>query len=113
MIQQLFRPIPENNDPRSHTKKHEGQVFLGETSSLFLEYFDSELASYSAKGVLLMTKRTYTGTEIGMLFGIFIGGGIAILLFTSTGNALSFTAVGVGLVIGLILGAGWKRREVE
>lgn len=58
-----------------------------------------------------MDKRKYSYTQLGMLFGIFIGGGVGILLFVYTSNALSFTVIGIGLVIGLILGAGFDRQK--
>ncbi len=60
-----------------------------------------------------MNKRTYTNSELGMLFGIFIGGSISVILFAITGNALYFTAVGVGLVFGLLLGAGLDSRRTS
>jgi hypothetical protein len=44
-----------------------------------------------------------------MLMGMLIGSGIAVLLFATTGNALSFIAAGIGLAFGLILGAGAER----
>ncbi len=58
-----------------------------------------------------MQQQTYSKTALGMLFGIFIGGAIAVLLFAFTGNALSFTAAGVGVAFGLILGAGWEQSQ--
>lgn len=48
---------------------------------------------------------------MGVLFGIFIGGGIGVLLFVFNNNTLAFTVTGVGLVIGLILGAGFDRQK--
>jgi hypothetical protein len=41
-----------------------------------------------------------------MLFGIFIGGAIGVLLFVFTQNALCFTVTGISLALGLIIGAG-------
>ena len=57
-----------------------------------------------------MKDRKYTYTQLGMLFGIFIGGGVGVLLFVFTENPLYFTVVGIGLVIGMIIGAGLDRR---
>lgn len=58
-----------------------------------------------------MEKRKPTYTQLGMLFGIFIGSGIGVLLFVLTQNALYFTVVGIGLVLGLIIGAGMDRNS--
>jgi CDP-diglyceride synthetase len=58
-----------------------------------------------------MEKRKPTYTQLGMLFGIFIGGGIGVLLFVFTQNPLYFTLVGIGLVIGLLIGAGMDRNQ--
>lgn len=45
-----------------------------------------------------------------MLFGIFIGGAIGVLLFVFTNNPLDFTTTGIGLVLGLLIGAGKDRQ---
>jgi CDP-diglyceride synthetase len=55
------------------------------------------------------TKPSYT--QLGMLFGIIIGGGIGVLLFVFTQDALYFTVIGIGLVLGLIIGAGVDRKK--
>lgn len=60
-----------------------------------------------------MEKRKYTYTQLGMLFGIFIGSGLGILLFTSTGNAVYLAVAGVGAAIGLVLGAGFDRQQAS
>jgi len=60
-----------------------------------------------------MEKRKVSYTHLGFLFGIFIGGGIAVVLFTITGNAVYFSLAGVGLAIGLILGAGYDRYKAN
>jgi hypothetical protein len=44
-----------------------------------------------------------------MLFGIFVGGGRAVVLFAATGNAIYFAIVGIGLALGLSLGVGYDR----
>ena len=53
-----------------------------------------------------MEKRTYRYEELGMLFGIFIGGGLGVVLFAITGNAVYIAIAGAGAAIGLVLGAG-------
>jgi hypothetical protein len=58
-----------------------------------------------------MKNKKYTQTQLGMLFGIFIGGAIGVLLFLFTGNALYFTVIGIGLALGLIIGAGMDRQN--
>ena len=57
-----------------------------------------------------MQKNKYNYTQLGMLFGIIIGGGIGVLLFVFTMNPLFFTITGIGLVIGLLIGAGKDRQ---
>jgi len=59
-----------------------------------------------------MEKRKYTYTQLGMLFGIFIGGGVGVLLFVFTNNPIYFTVIGLGLVIGLLIGTA-KDRQIE
>jgi hypothetical protein len=54
-----------------------------------------------------MKKRKYSYTELGMLLGLFVGGGLATILFTTTGKAVYFAIVGVGLALGLGLGAAF------
>lgn len=56
-----------------------------------------------------MEKPKYTYTQLGMLFGIFIGGGLGVLLFSMTGNAVYFAVAGAGTAIGLVLGAGMDK----
>ena len=58
-----------------------------------------------------MEKSKPTYTQLGMMFGIIIGGGIGVLLFVFTQNALYFTVIGIGLVLGLIIGAGMERNK--
>ena len=47
----------------------------------------------------------------GMLIGIIIGGGIGVLLFVFTDDPLYFILIGVGLALGLIIGAGADRQN--
>lgn len=59
-----------------------------------------------------MEKRKYTYAQLGMLFGIFIGGGVGVWLFIFTENPIFFTVTGLGLVIGLLIGTA-KDRQVK
>lgn len=55
-----------------------------------------------------MKQRRYSYTELGMLLGIFAGGGLATILFATTGNVVYFALVGIGLALGLGLGAAFE-----
>ena len=54
-----------------------------------------------------MKARTYGYTEMGMLLGLFVGGGLATILFVTTGDAIYFGLPGIGLALGLGLGAAF------
>lgn len=54
-----------------------------------------------------MKARRYSYTELGMLLGLFAGGGLAVILFVTTGNAVYFAIIGIGLALGLGLGAAF------
>jgi hypothetical protein len=62
-----------------------------------------------------MKDRRYGYTELGMLLGLFVGGGLAILVFATTGEVTYFAIVGVGLALGLGLGAAFDgaRRSAQ
>jgi uncharacterized membrane protein YccC len=48
--------------------------------------------------------KKYSYTEIGMLFGMFIGSGIGITACTITNNALFHTVTGFGIILSLGIG---------
>ena len=56
-----------------------------------------------------MKARRYGYTELGMLLGIFVGGGLAVVLFSSTGRATYLGIAGIGLALGLGVGAALDR----
>jgi len=58
-----------------------------------------------------MQKRQYTYAQLGMLFGIFVGGGLGTVLFASTGNVAYFAFIGAGVGVGLSLGAGFDQKQ--
>ena len=60
-----------------------------------------------------MEDRKYTYAQLGMLFGIFIGGGIGVVLFAISGNAVYFAIAGAGAAIGLVLGAGFDKYRAD
>jgi hypothetical protein len=43
--------------------------------------------------------------ELGMLFGLMIGGGVGIILYATTGNPVYLAIAGIGLALGIGLGA--------
>lgn len=48
---------------------------------------------------------------LGMLFGTAIGGGIGVILFALTQQAVYIAIAGVGTAVGLVLGAGVDRAK--
>lgn len=55
--------------------------------------------------------RKYSYAELGMLFGMSVGSGIGITAFSFTGDALSFTLTGIGIIFGLGIGAMLDKRQ--
>lgn len=58
-----------------------------------------------------MEVEKYSWSQLGMLLGIFVGGGLATILFATTGRAEMWLIVGATTAIGVILGAGLDRTE--
>ncbi len=54
--------------------------------------------------------KTTSPTAIGMMFGLWIGAGIGVLLFAFTQNVLWIGLAGVGVALGLGIGAASERR---
>ncbi len=54
-----------------------------------------------------------TPTQLGMLLGIFVGAAIGVVLFAFTTDALWLTLPGVGVALGLGLGATVDHRASE
>ena len=50
---------------------------------------------------------------IGMMFGLWIGAGIGVLSFAFTQNVLWIGLAGVGVALGLGIGAASERREAD
>ena len=55
--------------------------------------------------------KKYSYTELGMLFGMFIGSGIGITAFAITNNALFYTVPGFGIILGLGIGSLLDKRK--
>jgi hypothetical protein len=58
-----------------------------------------------------MKEQKYTYAQLGMLFGIFVGGGLGVVLFATTMNAVYLAIAGAGAAIGLVLGAAMDKRR--
>jgi hypothetical protein len=58
-----------------------------------------------------MKRRKDTNSELGMMYGIIVGAAIGTLLFVFTHNAIWLTAIGVGVALGLSIGAGKDRGD--
>ena len=59
-----------------------------------------------------MEKRQPSYSELGMLLGIFVGGGLATILAATTGNPVYYVFVGISLALGLSLGAAFGGRRL-
>ena len=57
--------------------------------------------------------RDYSFSELGMLAGIAVGGAIAVIGFSISGNALFFIAAGFGTAAGLIIGKAADTRKAK
>ncbi|MEA1998655.1 MAG: hypothetical protein U9N61_04940 [Euryarchaeota archaeon] len=55
--------------------------------------------------------KKYSYTEVGMLFGMFIGSGIGVTAFAITNNALFHTITGWGIILGLGTGNLLNKRR--
>lgn len=55
--------------------------------------------------------RTTTPTQLGMLLGIVIGAGFGVVMFAGTMDALWLTLPGVGVALGLGVGAAIEKRN--
>lgn len=57
--------------------------------------------------------RDYSFSELGMLAGAAIGGAIAVIGFSISGNALFFVIAGIGTAVGIILGKTADMRRMK
>lgn len=58
-----------------------------------------------------MNKRTYTKTELGMIYGIAIGAAIFLIMYALTDEILWILAMGLGLALGLGIGASLDKKR--
>jgi hypothetical protein len=58
-----------------------------------------------------MNERKQRYTAWGMMMGIMIGGGAATVMHATTGEAFYFGLIGVGLALGLAMGAAFEGRD--
>jgi len=58
-----------------------------------------------------MNERKHDYTTWGMMLGMLIGGGAAAVMYAMTGEVFYFGLVGVGLALGLGMGAAYDGRE--
>ena len=56
-----------------------------------------------------MNRRKYSKTELGMMYGVLIGGATAAIMFALTGAVLWLAAVAVGVALGLGIGASMDK----
>ena len=57
--------------------------------------------------------RRYSYAALGMLLGTVMGGGVGVIIFAITGNAVYIAIAGAGTAIGLVLGAGFDRAQAQ
>ena len=58
-------------------------------------------------------KGNLSNIEAGLLYGIIFGAAAAVILYSFTEQTLSFYAVGVGLVAGLIIGGSMPDKKAK
>lgn len=58
-----------------------------------------------------MDKRKVSRTGVGMMWGMMIGVAFGMMMFLATGNPIFFSFVGVGVALGLGVGATLERND--
>lgn len=58
-----------------------------------------------------MDKRTYTKTELGMIYGIAIGATVILIMYALTDEILWNLTMGLGLALGLGIGASLDKKR--
>ncbi len=58
-----------------------------------------------------MNERKVNRTGVGMMWGMMIGVAFGMTMFLATGNPVFFSLIGVGLALGLGIGASLERDD--
>jgi len=58
-----------------------------------------------------MNERKVNRTGVGMMWGMMIGVAFGMTMFLATGNPVFFSLIGVGLALGLGMGASLERDD--
>lgn len=58
-------------------------------------------------------KKKIDYSSMGMLYGIFVGGLLATIFATNTGDSKYYTLVGICMVIGIVIGSLYEQRQKD
>jgi hypothetical protein len=58
-----------------------------------------------------MVDRTKTYADAGMMIGLYVGAGLAVILYGVTGSGAAFALIGICMVLGLAFGSGVARPD--
>lgn len=59
----------------------------------------------------MSSKRKYTNTELGISYGLILGGGLVSIAYALTNDTIWFSYLGLGLAIGLVIGSYLDSKE--
>jgi hypothetical protein len=59
----------------------------------------------------MSSKRKYTNTELGISYGLILGGGLVSIAYALTNDPIWFSYLGLGLAIGLVIGSYLDSKE--
>ena len=58
-----------------------------------------------------MNENKVSPKAVGMMWGMMIGVAFGMMMFLATGNPVFFSLMGLGVALGLAIGAGLERRD--
>ena len=58
-----------------------------------------------------MNEKRVSPRAVGMMWGMMIGVAFGMTMFLATGNPVFFSMMGIGVALGLAVGAGLERRD--